>query len=823
VYHAPIAKPSAVGRVYLSVSGVLLLLLIAWHYSIQVTAHNTARNQVTSWLQSMGASAEQVDFRMLRGALTINNIKATYLGGDLLIGQLFIKGNPASITSEHPLLQQVIIKHASYDAKELSKTKQPELITFPDTLARIFYHAKRVQLIQSDIQHILGMPKLMLEQLSIYGLANQRHITAQGALGSTANTWHMDSIVPAQSQEQTGHIISQYQGISSDINWTGFWLTKNLKVHVQQQRQKKSLQLNITQEDKQWRTQFKAHAWDIIRPDWQTSITGQGNIIKQDKTWLINSPKLSFKDTSLHPLQSEISQGSAHNIHIDTAKQHIAIESLLIQDATFTIDTYSATTLNNGWHINLDNLSLIDLQPTLVVQNLPITFPALNGYAKIKNNQLEFDVSGESANEQFVRIKSKDDNIHLTAKEVPLRLLRNLLPQPLQEKALILQGDTQLKLTIKPKQQWQTTGQVNIRNMHLASKNQAFKASTFDLYIQHANLQGVQQATATANQWVMQLPLTPRQAWGTPSHLENWLRIPWQLQRIQLQDGRINIGGEQPWFSQANLQISNWQTKNTSLTFQGDFGLSKLNTTMQLQPDAQHMMQWKKIQLSIQHANMFTLSPWLSLSGLPTPNKGQFSIQMQASKDPNIQGKADVLFSHLQCTTLNAQNDFLLQTTGQTGQTIIQHLSHNHQIAYHLNFQGKATQDLGQVIGQALLQATINKLNHTKKPKPHTEQRKALGSIRIHQNDPLSHNERTRLRQMIKRAKRYGWHIELLPDLGTSELTTQLKTQIYQTQAMIKHFMSKRGIKPQNIYLIAAQNKLHSTSSTASIHIHLVK
>ena len=811
------------GRVYLSVSGVLLLLLIAWHYSIQVTAHNTARNQVTAWLQNMGASAEQVDFRMLRGALTINNIKASYLGGDVFIEQLFIKGNPASISSEHPLLQQVVIKHASYDANGLNKTWQAEHITFPDTLARIFYHAKRVQLIESDIQHILDMPKLWIEQLTVSGAAKQRHITAQGFLGATANTWQMNSLVPTQSQQQTGHITSQYQGINSDIHWTGFWLTKNLNIHVQQQRQKKSLQLNINQEDKQWSTQFAAHDWDIVRPDLQTSITGQGNIIKQGKTWLINSPKLSFKDTSLQQLQSEISQGTVHNIHINTAKQQIAIESLLIQDATFTIDTYSATKLNHGWHINLDNLSLIDLQPTLLVQGSPITFPALNGYAKIENNRLEFDVSGESANEQFVRIKSKKDKIHLTAKKVPLRLLRNLLPQPLQEKALTLQGDTKLQLTIKPKQQWQTTGQVNIRNMYLASKNQAFKASTFDLHIQHANLQGVQQATATAKQWVMQLPLTPRQAWGTPSHLENWLRIPWQLQSVQLQNGYINIGGEQPWFSQANLQISNWQSKNTSLTFQGNFGLSKLNTTMLLQPDAQHMMQWKKVQLSIQHANMFTLSPWLSFSGLPTPNKGQISVQMQASKDPNIQGKADILFRHLQCSALNTQDDFLLQATGQTGQAIIQHLSHNHQIAYHLNFQGEATQDLGQVVGQALLQATINKLSHAKKPKPHNEQRKALGSIRIHQNDPLSHNERTRLRQMIKRAKRYGWHVELLPDLGTSELTTQLKTQIYQTQALIKHFMSKRGIKPQNIYLIAAQDKHHSTSSTASIHIHLVK
>ncbi|MBL1320608.1 MAG: hypothetical protein COA63_006050 [Methylophaga sp.] len=235
------------------------------------------------------------------------------------------------------------------------------------------------------------------------------------------------------------------------------------------------------------------------------------------------------------------------------------------------------------------------------------------------------------------------------------------------------------------------------------------------------------------------------------------------------------------------------------------------------------MMQWKKIQLSIQHANMFTLAPWLSFSGMPTLDKGQASITIKVSKNPDIQGQAELLFSHLQCSTLNANDDFLLRATGQTGQSIIQRLSRKHQIAYQLNFNGNQEQDLGQLIGQALLQATISKLSNTQNPKPHNTKRKILGSIRIHQNESLSHNERTRLRKMIKQAKRRGWHIELLPDLGTSTLTTQLQTQIYQTQTLIKHFMSKRSIKPQNIYLIAAQDKHHSTSSTASIHIHLVK
>jgi len=758
-----------VGRVYLSASSVLLLLLIAWHYSIQASAHNTARNQVTSWLQSMGASAEQVDFRMLRGALTINNIKASYLGGNLFIQQLFIKGNPASITSEKPLLQQVIISHASYDANGLNKTWQPQQMIFPDTLARIFYHAKHVQLIQSDIKHILGMPKLMIKQLTVSGSTHQRHITAQGSLENTTNTWQMNSIVPTQSQQQTGHITSLYQGITSNIDWTGFWLTKNLKIHVQQQQQTKSLQLHINQQETQWDTHFDAHNWDITLAKAQTSITGQGDIIKQGQTWVLDSPKLAFNHINLQPLSSDIAQATAHNIHVNSSKQQVYAENLLIQDATFTIDTYSMPQWSHGWQFNLANISLIDLHPTLLVQHSPLSFPELNGYAKVVDNQLEFDVSGQSSDEQFVRLKSNHDTIRLTAKKVPLRLLRNLLPQPLQEKALTLQGDAQLQLSIQPLQQWQTSGQVHIANMHLASKNQAFKASTFDLHIRHADLQGVHQADISANQWRVQLPLTPRQAWGTPSHLANWARIPWKLQNIQFKHGSINIGGEQQtWFNQANLHITHWQMQHgTTLDFQAAFGLSTLKTTMVLQPDAEHMMQWNKFQLSIQHANMFTLTPWLTFSGMPTPDKGQVSITINASKNPDIQGQAELLFSHLQCSSLNANDDFLLRETGQTGQSIIQHLSRNHHIAYQLNFSGNQEQDLGQLIGQALLQETISKLSNTQRPKPQNTPRKILGSIRIHQNESLSHNERTRLRKMITQAKRRGWHIELLPDLGT--------------------------------------------------------
>lgn len=773
----------------------------------------------------MGASAEHIDFRMLRGALTINNIKASYLGGDLVIQQLFIKGNPASITSEQPLLQQVIINHASYNANGLNKTWQPQQMVFPDALARIFYHAKHVQLIQSDIKHIFGMPKLLIEQLTISGSTHERHITAQGSLGNTTNTWQMNSVVPTQVQQQTGHITSQYQGITSNIDWTGFWLTKNLKIAVQQQQPNKSLKLHINQQQTQWDTHFDAHNWDIALAKIQTSITGQGDIIRQGQTWMLDSPKLAFNNLNTQLLSSDIAQATAHNIHVNSSKRQVYAENLLIQDATFSLDTYSMPQWHHGWQINLANISLIDLHPTLLVQHSPISFPALNGYAKVEDNKLEFDVSGQSSDKQFVRLKSNHDTIRLTAKKVPLRLLRNLLPQPLQEKALTLQGDAQLQLSIQPWQQWQTSGQVHIADMHLASKNQTFKAATFDMYIQHADLQGVHQADISANQWRIQLPLTPRQAWGTSSHLENWARIPWKLQNIRFKHGSINIGGEQQtWFNQANLHITHWQMQHeTTLDFQAAFGLSTLKTSMVLQPDAEHMMQWKKLQLSIQHANMFTLAPWLNFSGMPSLDKGQVSITIKANKKPDIQGQAELLFSHLQCSTVSANEDFLLRATGQTGQSIIQRLSQKHQIAYQLNFSGNQEQDLGQLIGQSLLQATISKLSNTQNPKPHNTKRKSLGSIRIHQNESLSHNERTRLRKMIKQAKRIGWHIELLPDLGTSTLTMQLKTQIYQTQALIKHFMSKRSIKPQNIYLIAAQDKHHSTSSTASIHIHLVK
>ena len=92
------------GRGYLTAVSVSLLLLLSWHFSLQAAAHNLAREQVRTWIRSLGADVGDIQFRMLRGALVLNDIQASIEGRPLHIQQLLLKGNTASIASDKLLL-----------------------------------------------------------------------------------------------------------------------------------------------------------------------------------------------------------------------------------------------------------------------------------------------------------------------------------------------------------------------------------------------------------------------------------------------------------------------------------------------------------------------------------------------------------------------------------------------------------------------------------------------------------------------------------------------------------------------------------------------
>lgn len=807
------------------------MLLLAWHFSLQAAAHDKARQQVRLWMQSMGASVESVQFRMLRGALTIHNIKVPVQGNPLFIKRLSLKGNPASIVSDKPLLQQVVIQQLSLDASHASQSWQNLSLSMPPSLQNIFNHAKFITVEQANIQKTHHLPAILIESLHVSGPADARQITAHGFLGDAQNTWKMSYHLPQNKQMQTGEIASLYQDIQSQLKWSGLWGDKSFILSLQQSNPSLNTSLNVStkQIKHQWHTYFDAADWPINTLDIQTNLTGKGHIIGTPNQWTLLSEQIQLSKTKLPLHDMFIAQVLAKDIKARSKTKRIAIKHLDITQALITLDSAADLLPQTPWTLNSSHINMHGLEATVLFQHSPFKVPALNGTAKLDASGLQFDLSNQVGSQQFWHIQSGINNsVHITTQHTPVLRLRSLLPEPIRQAATTLEGDAFIDLATHPLQQWATSGQVDIKNLSLASKNQNFKAQTLHFDIKRADINGIHQSSLLANRWFMQLPLTPRQAWSKHSQWDDWASIPWSIQNAQLFKGEVAVGNQQQtWFSDAQLHIQNWQdVRPANLTFQATFGLAPFLANIRLSPNQHQMMQWETIKLKTQHANLQALSSWLQVSSFPTVEKGHISLQIEAKRNKQqMAGRSQLEFNQFKVLSRQGQDDFLIQQTGQSGQRIVEQLSHKQKLKLNFPFEDKPDADWSSSFGQSLLKnikLALSKVKTQKEAPP--IQTKLLGSFRIHPKNWLSQNERSRLRKIITSAQqRRRWHIELTPDLGTADFTPEIQSEIYYTQTIIKRFMAKRGIKAENIYIISAQAKHKSTSSAGAIHINLVK
>ncbi|MDX8387243.1 MAG: hypothetical protein R8M46_01735 [Ghiorsea sp.] len=816
---------------YLASVGVLLLLLLAWHFSIQASAHHTAREQVNVWLKSMGASAEDVQFRMLRGALTIESIKTSYQGNPIFIQRLFLKGNPASISSEKPLLHQVVIQQATLDAKAATDQWQDLNISFPPSLLKIIRHAKHIALENIIIRHAGKLKDINIESIFVSGAGDQRKLSGQGFIGETNDSFELHGVLPADQSKQFGEISSSYQNIQSIISWSGSWQAQNFQSNIQQSDFKKdaTLQLQLNQDKTQWKTSFQANRWRIDTDKFHTTLTGKGRLEGTPTQWVLESPRLTLnKSTFLHS-ELKIEHTVTTRVHLDSTTKDLHIENLDIRDSHIVIDTSRPLPAQNSWQWDIKNIDIHNLEPELVTRQNSFFLPPLNGEATVSSSILQLDLSSQTDSEQFWRVKSTDGNsFQINASAVPLLQLRNFLPGSIRESALTLEGSSSLKVNTQPFNQWLTSGKVDVADMLLTSKNKVFTAKKLVLNVQHADVTGVQEASLVANQWLMQFPLTPRQAWAGKSHLDEWAKIPWSFQRIQFNQGQIAVGNiSQTWLHEAHLDIKHWQqSPSTTLKLTGTFGSSPFKTDMTLKMTPEHGMSWESININFKHAHLFALSDWLDISGIPRVEQGHLSLQLKAKRNnQHIKGNSHITLDQFKPFTKQHQDDYLLQYTGQTTQSLTKQLTYKNKIDLTTAFTGDVNHDWSSLASSSFMKTIQEKLSQTQTRGSSTKKTsQTLGSLSIHQDRGLSQNERTRLRKIIFKAKhKRRWHIELTPDLGTAPLTSKLNAQVFHTQSLIKSFMSKRGIKAQNIYHIFPQEKHKSTSSAGAIHINLVK
>ncbi len=817
---------------YLAVIASLTLLLLAWHFLIQEEAQHQVTQQVQVWLQSMGAEASDIHFRMLRGTLSISNIKAEIQDGNLLIKHLFIKGNIASLSRDEPFLQQVVIQQARFEHDHLSQTWQNNTWVIPTALEAVLRHTKHLYIRQSELLYQPESAPITIHELHITGEAQQRQLTGHGYIQQQQQPWLLEGLFPTDLSQQNAHLSYTFDHFLHDIDWTGAWHSNNMQLNFKKttlptltpnQLPVASLSLQLHQQQKQWQGQAQLQHWLLDTDEIKTRISGSADVVWAQNHWRWSSQQLLSTDTTLKHSQTYIKSMQLEGVRLDTAKQHLSMKKVAADQLRLSLDVRHHVNHQTAWVLDFPSIHVQALNLNIHLAEGEVKLHGLEGEASLKRQALSFDMRSQHQKPSWhLRKKAHASVVSVQSKNVPLNQMRALLPQPMLSQASQLEGLVSLNLKVNPQQTWAVTGGVTIQDMLMAWQNQQLETQKLALTLKQADVTGVQQATLKMLRWRLLLPLTPRQAWTASSHFDDWLQMPWSLQHIHLREGQVLIGQERHvLFEQADLKIQQWKgARPAQLQLSSDFGLGRLKVKARLQHTEQGM-RWDNINIHAQDANMFALSDWLSLSGFTGVQQGHvsFDITVQRQQE-DIQGKLTLTLQHLQLQEQTHEDGFFKQ---RLGYPIHRVLTEQNRVQLQTTFQGQG--DWSMLLGQSLFTSIADYAAHQPIRLPHSQQQSEhLTSLSLHMKRKFSHNERKRLRDMLSDFKDKGYtYLTLVPDLGTAELSAALQDQVFLTQQKIIFFLRQQGMPSQQIYPVWAQAEHRSTGSAGAIHVIAIK
>jgi len=104
LFHHPVGIFSFGARWYLASLAVLVLILVAVHFVIQIQAQEQARHLMQQWLGKSHISVGEVRYHLLRNALTLQKIHIQRGGDSLAIAQVLVRADAEALTADAPRL-----------------------------------------------------------------------------------------------------------------------------------------------------------------------------------------------------------------------------------------------------------------------------------------------------------------------------------------------------------------------------------------------------------------------------------------------------------------------------------------------------------------------------------------------------------------------------------------------------------------------------------------------------------------------------------------------------------------------------------------------
>ncbi len=165
---------SAAARWYLAGIAMLSLMLVATHFAMQVSAQQEAKKVVASWAKESELSIGDVRYRMLKGVLTLIDVRLNSEHAKLSVPVVSLHGNLSSLSGKEPAVAYVEIRgaHISLTATALKGIQAHETAWMPVLFHQLWNSAQRIGLYDLDFELLPEAGNFFPHQSSTINLAH---------------------------------------------------------------------------------------------------------------------------------------------------------------------------------------------------------------------------------------------------------------------------------------------------------------------------------------------------------------------------------------------------------------------------------------------------------------------------------------------------------------------------------------------------------------------------------------------------------------------------------------------------------------------------
>ncbi len=536
----------------------------------------------------------------------------------------------------------------------------------------------------------------------------------------------------------------------------------------------------------------------------------------------------------------------------------LTAEEMHIADADIVVNAFSGPDdLPAVLTPEIGKLKLQDVRPQLYfADGSELVLPEMKGsgrvgslgHIELASLRREADVA--DGPEESWKMKLEGDvfaawQAQLTAKHVPVVRLRPLLPDislPGEQGVPEYSGHADLALQLTSAAHGlKLSGGVVLHDVRMVQGGDQLSAARIEVGISDAGSDGTRKLSRVQlNDWLYQAALRPlaRLASPTPSEmapapamdaqatpLEGKGQEPpaappemsspslnWALDEFSAENGRISLGQPDALIAEKLLLRVHHLSSGTlsPFTLSGEFAGGDMRSQGKLQLQPAFSMVSKT---NISGALPFAFNEWMQLSGMPRFVRGRLNAALSIGSDgPSANraytGKLNVGLYQGALEVGAFPEDPMLQRTGYRAQDLLERLNASRKVSLSIPFQGAwDTALLSDSVGEAgmavLKKAGAEAELAAKQVEPAVSK---LTRLRLQGKRGFSHNERVRLRQMVKQLHADKTLIvELTPQLGTTPMDAEMIERVVYSQGLVERFLRRMGIASKRIYPVWPQ------------------